>query len=155
MPKTKLTKNQEKYIVKKYDNGNGKFANELAREFGIYKQVVTNCLKRNGVTIIQRYNPCNGEKNGNWNDGIRNSGGYKFIFNPNHHLSRKDGWVLVHRINMENKLGRKLKKCEVVHHKDGDRNNNEEYNLEVFKNNGSHIKDHCKKFKRNSKGQYK
>ena len=38
-----------------------------------------------------------------------------------------------HRYIMEQHLGRKLKKDEVVHHIDGDKTNNKIYNLEVMK----------------------
>ena len=42
------------------------------------------------------------------------------------------GWELQHRVVMERKLNRKLRKNEVVHHKDGVRHNNDPRNLEVL-----------------------
>ncbi len=41
-------------------------------------------------------------------------------------------WVRQHRLRMENHIGRKLNRGEVVHHIDGDRANNEMDNLELM-----------------------
>lgn len=140
--KTKLTKNQEEYIVKEYDSGKGKFAKELGRELGVNHQVITNCLRRNGVRVVKRWAKNTGSKNGRWKNGKRMIKGYLHILNPDHHLARKDGYVPVHRINAEKKIGRKLKNGEVIHHIDGNILNNNQNNLIVFKNNGEHIKHH-------------
>jgi hypothetical protein len=43
---------------------------------------------------------------------------------------------------MEQKLGRRLKLREVVHHIDGDKTNNRPENLAVFSNHGEHLKGH-------------
>lgn len=47
-----------------------------------------------------------------------------------------------HRVNAEKKLGRKLKPGEVVHHIDGNKQNNEPENLMVFKNQTEHARWH-------------
>ena len=47
-----------------------------------------------------------------------------------HPRSRRTG-RLVHRIVAENKVGRPLRKHEVVHHKDGDKSNFRKKNLRV------------------------
>ena len=52
---------------------------------------------------------------------------------PNHHLADKDGFVYVHRLNAEKKLGRKLKPTECVHHINEDKLDNSIDNLMVFK----------------------
>jgi len=49
---------------------------------------------------------------------------------------------LVHRWVAEKKLKRKLKKDEVVHHKDRNKSNNNPWNLWVFKNQKEHDKIH-------------
>ena len=46
---------------------------------------------------------------------------------------------LVHRVLMEERLGRRLRREEHVHHKDGNRKNNEIENLEVL-----HIAEHAR-----------
>lgn len=50
----------------------------------------------------------------------------------------------VHRVVMERKIGRKLKRGEVVHHIDGDKNNNSPENLMLFKNQAEHALWHMK-----------
>jgi len=49
---------------------------------------------------------------------------------------------LVHRQVAEEKLGRKLRPGEVVHHKDRDKTNNHPGNLWVFKNQEAHDRVH-------------
>ena len=56
----------------------------------------------------------------------------------------KDGKdILEHRLVMEQKLGRKLTKHEIVHHKDKNKKNNKEDNLELT-NRKEHPKHHRK-----------
>lgn len=49
---------------------------------------------------------------------------------------------LEHRLVMEKKIGRKLRREEVVHHVDGDKLNNREDNLMLFANQSEHIAHH-------------
>jgi hypothetical protein len=63
----------------------------------------------------------------------------------------EDSDKLVHRWTMEKKLGRKLKKKEVVHHKDRDKENNHPSNLWVFGSQKEHDKAHKKDAKRHGK----
>lgn len=59
--------------------------------------------------------------------------GYVMVYYPNHpHAWKGSGCVLLHRLAMENHLGRILDPSEVVHHKDDDRLNNDISNLEVM-----------------------
>ena len=48
-----------------------------------------------------------------------------------------------HRLVMENKLGRKLKSTEIVHHKDTDKKNNKPSNLLLCKNHKEHGQLHA------------
>lgn len=85
-----------------------------------------------------------GEKAGNWQGGkvIRN--GYVLIYTPNHPAAKKGHpYVQEHRLVMEEQLGRYLEPYEVVHHKDGDRQNNDPSNL-VVKTRGRHVSEHFK-----------
>ena len=52
----------------------------------------------------------------------------------------KDSGTYVHRWVEEQKLGRKLKTGEVVHHIDGNPLNNSPKNLKVYKNQSQHMK---------------
>jgi hypothetical protein len=59
-------------------------------------------------------------------------GDYDYALVKNHPNSTKNGYVLLHRIIMENSLNRQLINNEIVHHKDGDRHNNNVENLEIM-----------------------
>ena len=48
----------------------------------------------------------------------------------------------LHRVVAEEMLGRPLLKGEVVHHKDGDKQNNNPSNLEVFSSQAEHAREH-------------
>jgi len=54
----------------------------------------------------------------------------------------KDNNKLVHREKAEEKLGRKLKEDEVVHHIDRNKKNNSKGNLWVFKSQDDHDRIH-------------
>jgi hypothetical protein len=72
--------------------------------------------------------------------------GYILVFvGKGHHLADVRGYAYEHRINAEKKLGRKLKKEELVHHKDENKTNNNEDNLEIFDSIGAHLHSHGKK----------
>lgn len=69
--------------------------------------------------------------------GTRNTGpigdgyGYIFLYMPDHHLANKAGYVRQHRLVMENKLGRRLRPGEIVHHVNGVKDDNRPGNLMV------------------------
>lgn len=67
---------------------------------------------------------------------------YKRKYLPSHKDASKDGLVYEHRIQASKKLGRDLKKIEHVHHIDGNKYNNDEDNLMVFKTNSDHVAFH-------------
>lgn len=68
-----------------------------------------------------------------WNiRGIVKRGDYLNAIVPEHPNSNKHGYVLLHRVIMENHLGRLLTKDEEVHHKNKDKFDNDISNLEVL-----------------------
>jgi hypothetical protein len=80
-----------------------------------------------------------GENNHRWKGGIlKPHNGYVYV---------KTGYRqyrLQHIIVMEDHIGRSLSKCEVVHHKDGNKQNNSIGNLELM-TRSEHMKLHQKK----------
>lgn len=54
-----------------------------------------------------------------------------------------NGFVYVHVLEAEKKIGRKLKSHEHVHHKDGDKTNNSHDNLMVLFDASDHSRVHC------------
>jgi len=69
----------------------------------------------------------------NWKGGKQvNTHGYISLYRPDHLAADKAGYVLEHRVVMEEMLGRSLAKGEQVHHKNGDRADNRPENLELW-----------------------
>jgi hypothetical protein len=83
------------------------------------------------------------DKNPNWNGGKKTLRGYVYILKPEHPLNNA-GYVLEHRLVMEDAIGRYLTKEEVVHHINGIRNDNRIENLMLFENDGKHKAHHLK-----------
>ena len=68
-----------------------------------------------------------------WNIvGIVKRGDYLNAIVPDHPKATRHGYILLHRVIMENAIGRMLTELEIVHHKDHDRFNNDISNLELM-----------------------
>lgn len=68
-------------------------------------------------------------------------GDYLYAVVHGHPNATKNNYVLMHRIVMENHIGRPLNKNEVVHHIDGNKFNNDISNLALMKRS-EHSKEH-------------
>lgn len=77
----------------------------------------------------------NGWKGGRYTD----KDGYVLVYMPEHPAARKNGYVLEHRLAMEQHIGRVLTDEEVVHHKARKDDNESEY-IELFTSNGEHLR---------------
>jgi len=102
------------------------------------------------VQRLQKLGIYNGEQNPNWRGGVKNDGrGYIMIYMPDHPRCDSKGYIYEHRLVMECKLGRPLKRTEIVHHKDRNTTNNNEDNLEIM-TQSEHVRLHrigCRKHK--------
>ena len=91
----------------------------LQRESGI--------LSEEGVQLRELLTPGRRKQHEKW---INQRDGYVLVqAPPGHPHARHDGSILEHRLMMEQLLGRFLEEWELVHHKDGDRQNNTAENL--------------------------
>jgi hypothetical protein len=87
-----------------------------------------------------------GAKNPAWKGGVTlkrakgNYTGVRYVRAPAWALpmSRKDGYVMEHRLVMAMMVGRLLARAEVVHHIDHKPGNNAPTNLEMWPNNRTH-----------------
>jgi hypothetical protein len=83
------------------------------------------------------------ENNPNWKGGEKiDNKGYIRTHKPEHPFCDAQGYIFKHRLVMEKKIGRYLLLNEIVHHIDKNPLNNNINNLELFANNGEHIKYH-------------
>lgn len=87
-----------------------------------------------------------GKKNGMWKGGrSRASSGYILIrVGADHHLADTRGYAYEHRLVAEKKIGRRLRPGELVHHIDGNKENNDPENLDVMKSRADHRREHRK-----------
>jgi len=83
---------------------------------------------------------CSGEKAANWKGGKRiTKDGYVAIYSPHHPFAKRDKTVLEHRLIMEKIIGRFLQPFEIVHHKNGIKDDNRIENL-ILTTQAEHIK---------------
>jgi len=114
---------------------------EIATKLGVSQATIERALRRLGVQSKKgRGAPL--EKNYFWNGGrTKDVDGYILVKAPDHPFADCRGYVREHRLVMEAKLGRYLEKNEVVHHRDGVHDNNDQDNLEVYSTNAEHLQD--------------
>ncbi|MDR4491390.1 MAG: HNH endonuclease [Candidatus Nitrosocosmicus sp.] len=72
------------------------------------------------------------------------SRGYKSLYMPEYPNCDKRGRILEHRYIMEQHIGRHLTKVEIIHHRDGNKLNNDISNLVITKR-GKHQQDYHSK----------
>lgn len=146
----------------KYSDRNGRFCSKSCARTGKYnpryngglkliKKKCQFCGKEFMITLrISKLRPAkycsrkcvnNSQKTGKSNKIM---GGYKYIYSPNHPNCNCDGYVVEHRLIMEENINRYLTKLEIVHHKDHNSLNNKFENLMVLGSSGEHSRLHRK-----------
>ena len=88
-----------------------------------------------------------GSKNPMWKGGVifDKFNGRIWIWCPDHPNSNHRGYVAKHRLEAEKKIGRYLRKDEIVHHKDGNKLNDDFNNIEVM-TQAEHMSLHTRKY---------
>lgn len=80
---------------------------------------------------------------------VVSKGQYNYAVCPDHPNRTSNNYVLLHRVLMENHLGRLLSRGEVVHHLNHDKKDNRIENLEVMtaaEHSREHAKDRPRKY---------
>lgn len=96
-----------------------------------------------------------GKDHPNWKGGRRlTKEGYVTVLTPDHPRTGKDGYVLEHRLIMERELGRYLEPQEIVHHKNGIKDDNRIENLALYAKKGGHLGDHNKGYRHGYRDGY-
>lgn len=112
---------------------------ELATAYGVSSPTIAKALDREHVKrrpAKQRRGKLKGNANPAWKGGRRQRGDGYWMVNT------EEGERLEHRVVMEKKIGRRLAPGEIVHHRDGDKGNNDPTNLEVM-SQADHARHHA------------
>ena len=120
---------------------NGWYSHEIAQKLDMTPKKVQKIFRRYNFPDLHNFSqPLREERHG-WKGGVKVVKGYSYKRTPGHPNASKYGsYVAVHRLVFEEHLGRFLRPDEVVHHIDGNPQNNNISNLELFENNGKHLK---------------
>lgn len=103
-----------------------------------------------------------GETNPSWKGGVMarpgkgNYGGARYVRAPEwaRGMSRKDGYVMEHRLVMAQRCGFVLRRAEAVHHLDHDSRNNKAGNLELWPTNTDHKLGEVGRFRDGAHNRY-
>lgn len=101
------------------------------------------CVERTCARLglrTQRTGPRSGAGHPNWAGGRMRVGRYWYIWTNTHPFRTQGNYVLEHRLVVEASLGRYLLPGEVVHHVNGDPEDNRLENLVLFSSNAEHLK---------------
>ena len=119
----------------------GKTHRWVGDQIGCGNQHVSRICKKNNIKA-QRTGPRSGVGHPEWKGGRNiDKDGYVLIYFPFHPNARKSRQMLEHRMVMEHHLGRYLNRREVVHHKNGNKQDNRIENLALYSGNGKHLKE--------------
>jgi hypothetical protein len=113
---------------------------EIAQALGRTKSSVEHLCLRNDIHTFPR-GCAKGHRNHFWKGGRTiDKHGYVLLKTYNHPFANSGGYVREHRLVMEEHLKRYLLPNEVVHHLDGNKENNALENLELFQSNAEHLR---------------
>ena len=120
----------------------GYFSHEIAEQLGITPKTVQKVYRRYNFPNMYNFFPPRMEERPIYKDGTKVvPSGHIYKRVPcNPYGSKHGSYVAVHRLVMEEYLGRYLRPEEVVHHIDNNPANNDISNLQLFANNTEHLK---------------
>lgn len=145
MPKGRTPKDWPIEQIRQWIEVDGKNHRWVGEQIGTSNQNVSKICAKHGIQA-QRRGPRGGPGHPEWKGGRKQDrNGYWLVWQASHPHARSkrihgSGYVAEHRLVMEQKLGRYLDPREVVHHIDGNPENNHPDNLELFASNGEHLR---------------
>lgn len=114
---------------------------KLAKRYRLKITRLRAILRSRGVEIRGRHDYV-GPMSFLWEGGrTRDKSGYVLVHRPDHPDANRCGYVREHRLVMEEILGRRLARHEVVDHKNGVKDDNRPENLRLFQSNADHLRD--------------
>ena len=117
---------------------------QLAEKYECSRNCMMDRMKEAGIPRLPPWSQP-GERNGQWRGGRQtDSDGYILIWIPYHPYANAAGYIREHRLVMEKHLRRYLVPGEVVHHHDGNKQNNRIRNLGLFRRNSDHLRHELK-----------
>jgi hypothetical protein len=120
----------------------GMYSHEIAELLGVTAKSVQKTFRRYEFPKMHNFFPPLQEERHGWKGGIKRVKGYLYQRTPEHpHASKHGKYVAIHRLVIEESLGRYLLPTEVVDHIDGDTANNDPSNLRVFASNAGHLRE--------------
>jgi hypothetical protein len=123
----------------------GKTSAEIAQVAGKTPKAIQKFFRRYDFPNLHNIEVRRMQEQPMWKGGEKLMKGYTYRRVPDHPNGTKHGnYVAVHRLVMEQKLGRYLLPSEVVDHIDGDIQNNHPDNLRVFASNAEHLRETLK-----------
>jgi hypothetical protein len=121
----------------------GEMVQEL--DLPVQSEQVRRFLHKHNIPLLAHRGAQPGEKHRDWKGGrIIDKNGYVLILCPEHPYASWGGYVREHRLVMEQHLGRYLEPQEIVHHINGDHQDNRIENQEVFSSNAQHLAETLK-----------
>ena len=119
------------FLIEEYVNQE-KGVNQIAFETGCHNSHVSKALKSFGIKIKDRRKLPVGENNALYRYGLCESRGYLKVRMPAHRLADNHGYVYLHILLAEYFYDYKISDGEVVHHKNGDKQDNRKENLQIM-----------------------
>lgn len=122
------TAERNRAIVERFSAGEQ--TSVLAREFCVSRQRIDQIITK---YRLPKHGPARRERAGNWKGGrLLLGNGYVTVLLPEHPRAGQHGYVLEHIVVAEASLGRALLPGEVVHHRNGQKDDNRPENLQVL-----------------------
>lgn len=114
---------------------------EMCRHFHINGGGLIATLNHFGIQRRTKRGARSPQHHAAWKGGrIVDKTGYILVHCPSHPAANSVGYVREHRLVMEKMIGRHLLPKEVVHHKNGQRDDNRPENLQLFSENSEHLR---------------